>query len=230
MAVALTGTPTAVVWAAGTDPAAQSVTIPADATAVYMFWSYWNNSSGYGLHPTSTLLNGNAPDQTFETAGTTLLAATGVAVWYNPSTGSQSLDPTFDASPTEGATTIVAYVKGGDTTAWGDADGDHNSDATAVSVTLTTNSDDLVLKYDQRWDNSAPQDPPGTSANWTSRQTQSAINDENVRLSSADSPGASTTVCDSENENYSSICAVAIPVAPAGGGGIEILRRRIEGN
>jgi len=211
MAVTLTGTPTAVTWAGGTDPTPQNVTIPGDATAVYMLWTYWNATAGSGL--STVTLNSNSPDETFEIVTTSAETATGVAVWYNPSTGSQSLDVTWDASPTEGATTIVAYVKGGETVGWRDADAAHAQDVTAVSVTLTTVATDLVLKHDQKFCGSIP----STSTGWTSQQTQSNSS-ECTKTSSADSPGASTTVCDSEDEFYSSIVAVAIKVAPAGGG------------
>ena len=80
MAVALTGTPVNIDWATGTDPATQNVTIPSDATAVYLFWAYWNSvASGYGL--STITLNGNNPDQTHESAGTGSLNGTGVAAW-----------------------------------------------------------------------------------------------------------------------------------------------------
>lgn len=208
MAATLTGTPTAVAWASGADPAGQSITIPSDATAVYMFWSYWNATNGRGL--LSATLNGNNPNQTFETpTANGEEAATGVAAWYNPATGSQTLDVAWDASPTEGSTTIVAYVKGGDTSAWRDADAANNGGTTATSVTLTTVSDDLVIKHDQKFGGTLP----GTSAGWTSAQTQTN-NSESARLSHISATGA-TQVCDSENEDFSSLVAISIPAAPA---------------
>ncbi|MGH7525934.1 MAG: hypothetical protein ACREMX_04455 [Gemmatimonadales bacterium] len=208
MAASLTGTPTAITWAGGADPAGQSITIPADATAVYMFWSFWNSGNGHGL--LSATLGGNSPNQTAEiaTAGGDK-TATGVAAWYNPATGSQTLDPAWDASPTEGSTCIVAYVKDGDTSAWRDADAAHNTSSTAVTVTLTTVSGDLVLKHDQKFGGTVP----STSAGWTSAQTQTN-NQESARLSSISATGT-TQVCDSEGEDFSSIVAISIPAAGA---------------
>ena len=211
MAAALTGTPTVVTWAAGADPTGQSITIPSDATAVYMFWSYWNATVGGGL--LSVTLNSASPAQTFENTTTANLTATGVAAWYNPSTGSQTLDVAWDLSPTEGATCIVAYVKGGDTTAWTDADADHNDSTNAVTVTLTTVVDDLVLKYDQK----AGATAPSTSASWSSAQT-TTNNGESARLSYISAAGT-TQVCDSEDEDYSSVVAISIPAGAGGGGG-----------
>ncbi len=212
MAAVLTGTPVAVVWAAGANPAGQSVTIPADATAVYMFWSFDGlDANDHGL--ASATLGGVSPSQTYEiptAAG--YYPATGVAVWYNPTTGSQTLDPAWDAAPVEGPTTIVAFVKDGDTTAWRDADAAHAISSTAVTVTLTTVSGDLVLKYDQRFELS--ESPPALSAGWTSAQT-TGNTDEGARLSYISATGT-TQVCNSEDEDYSSVCAISIGPFVAG--------------
>lgn len=214
MAATTTGTPAVVVWAAGINPAAQNITVPADCTAVYAFWSFYTNSN---VALASITLDGNAPDQSVEFPvnigpGS---SATGLAVWYNPATGTRSLDVAWDAVPAEGPTTIVAFVKDGDTTAWRDADATATASSTDCSVTLTTESGDLVLKYDQKY-----QAIPANTSGWTSLQTQSVNNDEGARLASIVATGT-TQVCPSEGENFSSIAAVAIPAGttaePRGG-------------
>jgi hypothetical protein len=213
MAAVLTGTPVAIVWAAGIDPAGQSVTIPSDATAVYMMWTFYHGTAGHGL--ASVTLNGNAPSQTFEiptAAGDQ--TATGVAVWYNPATGSQTLNPAWDAAPAEGPTTTVTFVKDGDLTAWRDADAANETTTTACTVTLTTVSGDLVLKHDQRYE--AGGTPPVRSVGWTDGVTQSN-NSENARLSYISATGA-TQACNSEDEAYSTVVAVSIPAGGGGGG------------
>ena len=212
MAATLTGTPTAVTWAAGSDPAGQSVTVPADCTAVYMFWAYFNATAAGGL--STVTLNGNSPNQTFEIpTGASDESASGVAAWYSPTTGAQTLDPAWDLSPTEGSVCIVAYVTGGDVSAWRDADAAQGIATAAVSVTLTTVSGDLVLKFDQRYTgNSAG--APGETAGWTSAQTH-LNNTEGSRLQSISATGV-TQACPSENEDYSTICAISIPTASAG--------------
>lgn len=211
MAAVLTGTPVAVNWAAGIDPAGQSITIPSDATAVYMMWAYDGvDANGHGL--ASATLAGNSPSQTFELpTATGFNPATGVAAWYNPPTGSQTLDVAWDIAPVEGPTCIVAFVKDGDTTAWRDADADQDVDANAVSVTLTTVAGDLVIKFDQRFDGS--ENPPSLTSGWTSGATGGNV-DEGCRLSYISATGT-TQVCASEDESYSSIVAISIPSAPA---------------
>lgn len=201
----------AINWAAGIDPAGQSVTVPADATAVYWAWALDGvDANGHGL--ASVTLGGNAPDETFEiptAAG--FNPATGVAAWYNPPTGSQTLDPAWDIAPVEGPTSIVAFVKGGDTTAWRNADADQDTDANAVSVTLTTVAGDLVIKFDQRFDSN--ENPPSLTSGWTNGATGGNV-DEGCRLSYISAAGT-TQVCASEDESYSSIVAISIPAGAA---------------
>lgn len=214
MAATLTGTPTQVTWAAGANPAGQSITVPADATAVYMFWAYYAATNGVGL--ASATLGGASPSQVFEVPVDIVFdgGAVGVAAWYSPSTGSQTLDPAWDAAPSEGPVCIVAYVKGGNLTAWTDADGDHDESTNAVTATLTTVVGDLVLKFDVRTNSTAP----GTSGSWTSAQTQTN-NSESARLSYITAAGTSQ-VCNAENEDYSAMVAIAIPAAAGGGSSI----------
>lgn len=220
MAATLTGIPTAITWASGINPAGQSITIPSDATAVYMFWTYWANSLSQGL--ASVTLGGSNPNQTHERpisewqAGSgPVVAATGVAAWYNPTTGSRTLDPAWDIATAEGATTIVAYVTGGDTAAWRDVDSFGHIDANAVSVTLTTVSGDLVIKYNQRYIGDVGQgtNPPSLSAGWSDGQVTSN-NNEGARLSTISATGTST-VCASTDSWYSTVLGISIPAAPA---------------
>lgn len=214
MAAVLTGTPVALAWGASADPAGQSVTIPADCTAVYFFWGYYFNGTGHGI--LSATLNGISFAQTLEVSGTTLANAGGVVVWYNPATGVQTLDPAWDALPdSRGAFSFVVFVKDGDTTAWRDAQGQAKDLSTAVSVTLTTSSGDLVIKNDER--DTTP--PPSLSAGWTNGNTNSGNYFERVSYISAT---GSTQICDAEDESGSTLIAVSIPagasVSPAGSG------------
>lgn len=213
MAAILTGTPVAVAWGTSQNPAGQSITIPSDATAVYMFWAFDGvDANGHGL--ASATLNSANPAQTFEVAtGSGFLPGTGVAAWYNTATGSQTLDVAWDIAPVEGPVCIVVFVKDGDTTAWRDADGARAIETTAVSVTLTTVSGDLVLKFDQRYDSLS--NLPDLTSGWTNGQTQTGQASENARLSYI-SATTTTQVCASENESYSSIVAISIPAAPSG--------------
>jgi hypothetical protein len=209
VAAVLTGTPVAISWGTSADPATQDVTIPSDATAVYFCWAYYDDGGG-GDGLSTITLESVSPDQTSELANTTDTAGTGVAAWYNPTTGAnQTFDVSWDAAPDEGPVCIVVFVKDGDTTGWRDVDTDQNSAAgggDAVSVTLTTVSGDLVIKFDQRFATTVP----SLSSGWTNGQTQANEAGESARLSYIEAT-TTTQVCDSEDENFSSIVAFSIP-------------------
>jgi hypothetical protein len=212
MPATLTGTPVAINWASGATPAAQNVTIPSDATGVYMSWAYDGvDANGHGL--ASATLNGN----TFTRAGELPTAAgfypaTGLAFWYTPATGVRSLQVSWDIAPVEGPTCIVFFTKDGPSDGWRDLVFDHDIDANAVSATLTTVVGELCVKFDQRFDGS--ENPPTLTSGWTNGATGGNV-DEGCRLSYITAT-ATTQVCASENESYSSIVAVSIPEFTAG--------------
>ena len=209
MSAVLTGTPVEITWGSGTDPSPQDITVPADCTAVYMFWSYYFGSTGDGL--ASVTLEGVSPDETHEiTTVSSLYSATGVAVWYNPTTGAnQTVDVSWDGSPGEGPITVIVFVKDGDTTGWRDVDSEQGAGTDPVSVTLTTVSGDLVLKLDQKYESGTT--PPSLSSGWTNGLTGDN-NFEHFRFSYIEA-GGSSQVCDSEDDYYSTVVAVAIPAA-----------------
>ncbi len=216
MAAVLTGTPENVAFAAIAAPTGISVTVPADATAVYYFGSFY---SGNTVGLVSVTLGGVAADQIIDLdntgSGAGFMGAVFCAAWYNRGTGAKTLTPVFGDDPDTGPVGTVAYVKDGDTTAWRDADTDHNSGSTAVTVTLTTVSGDLVLKYDRRGDATVP----SLSSGWTAGQTQTDQNGESARLSYISASGTSQ-VCDSEDESFNAVVAISIPAASGGGGTI----------
>lgn len=213
MAAVLTGTPIAIAWGASANPAPQSITIPADATAAYMAWA-WDGVDANGEGLASSTLASSAPSQTGALGTATgFQPATGICAWYNPPTGAQDLDVAWTAAPVEGPVCIVFFTKDGNTTTWRDADAAHAAGATAVGVVLTTEAGDLVVKFDQRYD--AAGNAPVLTSGWTNGQTQTAQQSENARLSYISATGTSTA-CDCENEDYSSIVAIAI--GPFAGG------------
>lgn len=199
----------AITWT-GKDPTPTDAVIPATTTAVYMFWSYFDGNDGVGLL-SATLGGVSLHADSFELAGGTPNNAnpTGCAIWYSPSTGNQSLDVSYDGTPAEGPCTILAYVKDGDNTAGPrDTQTDHGVGGTAVSVTVTTVSGDLVLCFDRKYAGT-----PGTIATFTSLLTMTN-NNGGVRLSSKEATGTSV-ICPSQNEDYSSMCALSIPAGTA---------------
>lgn len=190
------------------DPTPLSITIPGTATAVYMCWGYFNGT-GNGL--STATINSVSFDEAHEIATDGTNNAGGIAAWYNPSTGSQTLDVSWDAAPSGGAgpgVTIV-YVLGGNTTAWRDAD---SAQGSTNSVTLTTVSGDLVIAFDCKDGGTAPGAMGGS---WTSETTQTngAIS---TRTSSIEATGA-TQLVEGQDESFSSLAAISIPAAAGGG-------------
>lgn len=200
MAATLTGTPIA--WTSG------NITVPSDCTAIYLFWSYFSGSGQGGIGSES--IGGVPANSKSVKAGNTYYMSGGVAVWYNPPTGSQSVSITW--SPVVdydiGPTAIFVFVKDGDTTGFRDAEASYGE--VGQSVTIDSASTDLVIKAASAYDASMP--PAGTG--WTSRQTQNKVLE--TRVSTADSPGAATTTANSEMTGiYTVIVAVSIKAATA---------------
>lgn len=195
----------------------QNVTVPADATAAYFSWTGWTSTAGTSLG--TITLGGVVPDKAQSRAITSSESGTGAVAWRNPPTGLQALVFGFtpDDPMDEGPTCFVTFVKGGDTNLlWRDPPlSDAAGPTTPVSVTVDTVAGDLVVKHDQRFQHSAGQ-IPGLSSGWTSGQTMEN-NQEGARLSYIVATGT-TQVCDSEDEDFSTVLAFAIPVAPSGGG------------
>ena len=210
MAAVLTGTPVAVTWASGANPAGQSITIPSDATAVVMCAAFWDSTQPSGL--SSATLNGNAPSRNgqLETGQLSVDApATMYAIWDAPATGSRTLDVAWTVSPDEGPVALVFFVKDCDVASnWG-IQLDHDAAGTAVSVSLTTESGELCVAFDAREGTA-----PGNSSGWTSLQTQ-ANNSYGARLKYISASGSSQVV-NSENEAYSGLIGFAIPAGAVG--------------
>lgn len=199
-----------VVWANNVaNPVGQTIDIPADTTAVYMFWAYWNSPDGVNL--SSATLNGVAFNARQENTPAGNQTSTGVVVWYDPPTGNQTLDVEWDSAPGEGPSCIVAFVKGGSTRTWRDAGVFAAEAAATVSTTLVTSPGDLVIKFAQKYNT----EKPGLSVGWIDAATQtnppSGSTAESARLSYIRATGTSQ-VCDAEPPYaYSSVVAVAIP-------------------
>ncbi len=206
--VDLATTPVAINWGTAASPTPQNVSIPSDTTAVYVFTGGYKGDNVTNL-PSYTLA-GDAPDQEVSATGLAGTRTSGKgAVWYNPPTGTQSLGLTWDGvdPQTFGPCSFIVCVRNGNTSAWRDGEANNTDGTTPCSVTLTTVSGDLVLKFDVTANTGTP---PGLSAGWTNGQTQAGVNNDSARLSYIYATGA-TQVCDCENENYSLVIAVSIP-------------------
>ena len=213
MAAVITGTPTALNWGTSATPASQNVTVPADATAVYFFWSYFKSSGGDGAGLASVTMDGTVADAYYEfpVSSTNSTTGTGVAAWYNRGTGTKAIQPVWDVAPEEGPSSCVAFVKDGNLTAWTAALGDAKTGTNVPTCSLTTVAGDLVLKFNQSYSS-----VPGVTASWTDVLSVAANNGEAGRMTSISASGTSLTCDGAATYNYSTVVAVSIP---AGGGG-----------
>lgn len=209
-APAVAGSAQVLQFAAGTqDPAGQSVTVDASATACYFLWQFYQAAAGHGL--ASVTLAGNAPAQSYEVASATGdQEASGVAVWYNPPTGTQTLDPAWDAAPTDPTVTFFC-TSGGDTSSWRDVQAANESSSTATSVTVTTVSGDFVVKYDTHFSATTPT----LTSGWTSIATEGGGTTGQTNRTSSISATTTSQVCASQEPSYSTIVCFSIPASSA---------------
>lgn len=208
MAAVVTGTAAGLTFEVGTaTPTAVNVTVPADATAAYVFWTYFGASGTDGV--SAATLGGTAYSQKYDYNATSDYYSTGVIAFYSPATGTKSLSITWATAPPDqegsGPSVIIVYTKDGNTTAWRDADG--TSGATSASVTLTTESADLVLALDGHYDIAGPGDASGWTTLASFVQRNCGIKARNISASGASQVAASVS------SSYPAITAIAIPAA-----------------
>lgn len=195
------------------NPAAQSITVPADAQLLLFEWCGFADGLNLSGAPT---LNGVALTLGVSVAGSSSSGASGTgSAWLvNPATGSQSLDWAWAAAPVEGPHVVVSFWKDVDT-----ANPVRDSDVVAwlgtatQSVTLTTNTGDTVVGLVQSY-NTAPNAAPASSGQTVLDVVNHIFNSEHVTLAQEDTAGAATTVF-SGTGDYGTICAVAIRTAAA---------------
>jgi hypothetical protein len=181
------------------------VTVPSGCKAAVFTWSYYNAASGHGL--ASATLNGAAPDATAEIAtqiGGSDAPATGIAVFLNPASGSQTFAHSFDAATTEGPARALTFLTADGAIAVRGSlgvDSDFSSNAASVALTGLT-AGDLVVAMDQKF-----AADPANQSGWTSLLTGN-VNNEHFRVRSIAASGSSVTAT-AQGPNYSSIAAGA---------------------
>ena len=197
-------------WTTGTDnPGAIGVTIPVGTKLAVWFFAYFASAAGNAS--ADATLDGASPILLHETlTAPTNRSATGLAIWRDPTPGSVNIDTAWDAVPTEGPTSAIAFIGG---SAWPPRDWDSaaNESGTANSVTLDTRIGDLVLMFDQHFNTG--ETIPSTPAGFTSLETIGAL-DEGARLSYRYAD-AVTQACTSQDPQYSTVAAVAISAGAA---------------
>lgn len=184
-----------------------SVTVPADCNLVVAFWAHWDGNAGSTL---STLtLNGVSilTDSTQLAEGaTTDEPGIGVGILANPSTGSQTLAWAWSAggARAEGGEIVLVYVKDANLSdiyrARGlDAQTFHNN----CSVTLATETTDLLLAFAESFDPSTPALDP------TEFITNQLLNLHRYCASQV-TPSATSTTVNMTGEEYSSMAAISL--------------------
>lgn len=188
-----------------------SLTVPSGVNACLVFASYYANSDvGY----TSVTLASGAADVSINIAQNTPNAhAHAGFIWWNPSSGSQTLAMT-ENDLLFGSTITAVYIDDVETTGVRASGEDVNSGSNQATVTLTgLTSGDLVIKGNANY-NAAP----SLSTGWTNINTQ-VNNSWHHRISYIEATGTSQ-VCDGEDASEPSVTAFAFIPASGGGGSI----------
>lgn len=194
----------------------ESVTVPSDATGVALLWALDMGPNGSTL--TSVTLGGASSFtilQNVPTVAASFERNGGCAFATITTTGSQTFTPTPSAAATQGPTYYLCWVKdlnaGDEVRA---SAGDNTESTNALSINCASSASDLVLAIEAGFSGSVP----ATASGWTA-QSSVAYNSQGSKVSSCDSPGASTTTFDAQSESWSVAAMISIK-ATGGGGGV----------
>lgn len=206
------------------DPPAVGITIPSDCTAVYVFAAYTAQSTGQGFVSSGFTLSVDktgGPDEFFEIAsdgGTNDFPGGCVAAFYKSDnfTASQNLEVEMDEQPSEGVFCMVAYVTGGDTTAWRDVGAVANQSGESTD-TLTTVSGDLVLSFGFQHEYTATPVLPSTPSGYTSAVTHNpASSGQAGRISYIDATTTTEGAESGASEERDVLVCLSIPDGATG--------------
>lgn len=202
------------VRADGSDNSSTSVTVPSDATAVVALYNYWDNNTNAGA-PTFSINSVNMTSQA-HIGDVSDKPAVGVQTLANPATGSQTFAWDWGGASgarAEGGTIYLVYVKGVDTSDLvRDAQADSEASDPAPTVTINSNTSDLVIAEGSAYTGT----DPGTDG------TQFIDNDDYNSVAcdvTEVTAGASTTTVDLTNHYYSTIVAISLKEGSSGATG-----------
>jgi len=195
---------TTLVLGTSATPGAQAITVPADAQVVVVTSRNYS-ASGVDLSLTSNF-TGTFTTTQDSNGGTERTTVSHAVV---SSTGSKTITPVWTNAPAEGPLFFITFIKNVNTSDYYRASDAIALDSTGstASRTVASTANDLVLALESHYD--AGQAIPGTVSGWTSISTQ-GNNSEGGRLSTADSPGASTTTFTGGSTSYDGVSIIAI--------------------
>lgn len=215
MVATVTGTAVRV-DATGGNTGSTNILVPATATMVAAFASWWDGTAltmaDITLDSTSFTIHQNQGND----AGSPYKPGTMCATLPNPTTGA-SVSFAWDwsgasATPDEGGFIYLVFTSGGDTsgTRLTDSDFDHDIAAVNVSITLTTTTTDLVICHSQSYTGDNPNLPA------TLLWDNDLGNSEVVDVCHFDADATSETITNS-SASYSSIVGISLKEGAGGG-------------
>lgn len=187
---------------AGSNPAAQDITVPASCKCVGIFVTSYITNGATTTTPTlgGTIMNVGA-------ALAQIGDAVGAYCFYrlNPASGLLALDPAFSGIPSEGPLYQIVYVTADGDITFVDSDSDAREGGATATVTSSSNTGDLAMGHAQKF-NSAPT-IGGTDATNIAGGSHS-LNSEHGQLFTVTAGAASSTLTGAND--YSSVISLIL--------------------
>ena len=183
------------------DPTPVNIDIPVGTDAVYVFWSFYAVGAGHAI--ASATLNSVASDFDIDANNGSGYSGHGVVVFFNPATGTKSLDLEWTVSPKSGEGPCVhcIYTEGYTQTAIA-ADADCNAGPSTLSVDSVTS--DTVIRCEAQYAST-----PASETGYTTI-IASAINGYGQRIETKDSVSTETVTINVQGGSYEALSALAL--------------------
>lgn len=193
-----------------------SVTVPAAATGVVVFWTFYDPGSG-GVNSLSLGGAGmTIQEQLQHSAGDE--PACGIATLLAPATGSQTFAWTYDGggARSEGGWFALTYVNDlNSVTPFRDTALDQEDSSVAVSVTVTTQTTDLLLAFCQNFSGASA---CAFDVAATTYIDNAIVNSERYDVGEITTVGSPNTTFGMTNEEYSTLGGISLPAGDSTAG------------
>ena len=196
-----------------------TIDVPATTMLAIAFWSHWDNNGGSTL---SGLTHNGASFTLQQLSEGAVSDENGIGVGYllNPTVAdNQTIAWTWSAggARAEGGEIVVVWVTGAHATVpIRDRDNTAATDTTDVSLTIDSSTTDLILAFCQNYVTGGPPVADTTGSSESTFIDNGATNNHEYDVRSAVGAVTSTGIS-MTGEYYSSMSAVSIIVADAGG-------------